>query len=140
MHGFLPSFHVSRNMLLSGPLMVGHFGKLRGVHGFVGAGLPSDFVDRWDNWYLMATRRTPLGAIAYDEPAWRFVAAAGLFGHFAAAGVWQRSQDCDGQIYPFVIAVLGASLADDDPWFDATQSLLTVVVDGENALDAALER
>jgi type VI secretion system ImpM family protein len=112
------------------PPVIGYFGKLPSAAGFVGASLPSDFVDRWDNWYAAATRSVPPGPITYDEPVWRFVAAEGLFGPLAASGVWRHSQDARQQRYPFVIATLGRALAVDDPWFDAAEALLTAAVDG----------
>lgn len=109
--------------------LTGYFGKLPGAGGFLSASLPQDFTDRWDNWYSSATKASPPGPIAHDEPAWRFVAAAGLFGPRAAAGVWRHSQDTRRERYPFVIAVLGPDLAVDDPWFDAAEALLTAAVD-----------
>lgn len=115
----------------SDPPVFGYFGKLPSAGGFVGASLPSDFVDRWDNWYSAATRSAPPGPITYDEPVWRFVAAEGLFGPHAAAGVWRHSQDARRQRFPFVIATLGRTLAVDDPWFDAAEALLTAAVEGE---------
>lgn len=111
------------------PPLTGYFGKLPSAAGFLGASLPPDFTDRWDNWYAAATRTAPPPPIAYDEPAWRFVAAAGLFGPLAAAGVWRHSNDARGERYPFVIAALGRDIAVDDPWFDAAETLLTQAVD-----------
>lgn len=111
------------------PPLIGYFGKLPGATGFLGASLPQDFTDRWDTWYTSATKAAPPGPIAFDEPAWRFVATAGLFGPRAAAGVWRHSQDARGQRYPFVIVALGPDLAVDDPWFDAAEALLTEAVD-----------
>ncbi len=125
----------------SDPPVIGYFGKLPSAAGFVGASLPSDFVDRWDNWYAAATRSKPPGPITYDEPVWRFVAAEGLFGPLATAGVWRHSQDARRQRYPFVIASLGRSLSVDDPWFDAAEALLTAAVEGDHAdLDRRLSR
>ena len=121
-------------MTQSAQPVIGYFGKLPSAAGFVGAGLPSDFVDRWDNWYAVATGTASLPPIAFDDPAWRFVAAEGLFGPAAAAGVWRHSQDDRGQRYPFVIATLGRNLAVDDPWFDASETLLSATVDGETWL------
>ncbi|RYF98301.1 MAG: type VI secretion system-associated protein TagF [Caulobacteraceae bacterium] len=119
--------------------MTGYFGKLPSAAGFLVASLPQDFTDRWDTWYAAATRETPPPPIAYDEPAWRFVAAPGLFGPLPAAGVWRHSQDVRKGRYPFVIATLGHPLAVDDPWFDAAERLLTSAVDGETtAPDLAL--
>ena len=109
--------------------LTGYFGKLPSAAGFLGASLPPDFTDRWDTWYASATRATPPGPIAYDEPAWRFVAAPGLFGPLPSAGVWRHSHDSVGSRYPFVIATLGRPLAVDDPWFDAAERLLTGAVD-----------
>lgn len=114
--------------------LTGYFGKLPSVAGFVGAALPQDFVTRWDNWYAAATRDRPPAPIAYDEPAWRFLAAPGLFGPFPSAGVWRHSRDAKGQRYPFVLAVIGRSLAVDDPWFDAAEPLLTRAVDRDLSL------
>lgn len=111
--------------------LTGYFGKLPSEAGFLGASLPQDFTDRWDTWYGSATRETPVPPIAYDEPAWRFIAAPGLFGPRPAAGVWRHSLDSRGGRYPFVIATLGHPLAVDDPWFDAAERLLTAAVDGE---------
>jgi type VI secretion system ImpM family protein len=111
------------------PPQIGYFGKLPGVTGFLGASLPQDFTDRWDNWYISATKAASPGPITFDEPAWRFVAAAGIFGPLSAAGVWRHSHDARGHRYPFVIAVLGPDLAIDDPWFDASEVLLTATVD-----------
>ncbi|MES2539931.1 MAG: type VI secretion system-associated protein TagF [Pseudomonadota bacterium] len=125
------------------PPLTGYFGKLPSAAGFLGASLPPDFTDRWDNWYAAATRTAPPPPIAYDEPAWRFVAAAGLFGPLAAAGVWRHSHDSRGERYPFVIAALGRDLAVDDPWFDAAETLLTQTVDGDittSDLDRGLSR
>lgn len=110
-------------------LLTGYFGKLPSAAGFLGASLPAGFTDRWDAWYATATRDGPPPPIAYDEPAWRFVAAPGLFGP-PAAGVWRHSLDLHRQRYPFVIATLGRPLAVDDPWFDAAERLLTAAVDG----------
>jgi type VI secretion system protein ImpM len=121
-------------MTHSGPPVIGYFGKLSSAAGFVGATLPPEFIDRWDKWYGMASGATPPGPIAYDEPTWRFSAAAGLFGPTPAAGVWRHSQDRTGQRYPFVIAALGASPAVDDPWFDAAERLLTRAVEGDSDL------
>jgi type VI secretion system ImpM family protein len=122
------------------PSVTGYFGKLRPVRGFVGSALPADFVDRWDTWYSRAVSLTPPAPIAHDDPAWRFAAAAGLFGPLASAGVWRHSMDCDGQRYPFVIACLGHALAVDDPWFDAAEELLTAVVEGEILLTDLTQR
>jgi type VI secretion system ImpM family protein len=116
-------------MMHSAQALTGYFGKLRSVAGFVGASLPPEFIDRWDAWYNLASGTTPPGPIAYDEPAWRFSAAEGLFGPAPAAGVWRHSQDSNRQRYPFVIATLGHNLAVDDPWFDAAEPLLTQVVE-----------
>lgn len=109
----------------------GYFGKLPSAVGFVGASLPPDFTDRWDAWYATATRTAPPSPIAYDEPAWRFVTAPGLFGPFPAAGVWRHSHDARGDRYPLVIATIGQPLVVDDPWFDAAEPLLTAAVDGD---------
>jgi type VI secretion system ImpM family protein len=113
------------------PPLTGYFGKLPLAVGFVGASLPQDFTDRWDTWYATATRETDPPPIAYDEPAWRFLAAPGLFGSLPAAGVWRHSRDARGGRYPLVIATLGQPLAVDDPWFDAAERLLTAAVNGE---------
>jgi type VI secretion system ImpM family protein len=120
--------------------LTGYFGKLRSAAGFIGATLPPEFIDRWDTWYGLASGTTPPGPITYDEPAWRFSAAEGLFGPSATAGVWRHSQDSNGQRYPFVIATLGRSLAVDDPWFDAAERLLTLVVSGEIKLSDLASR
>ena len=135
-----PGIRGSLQMMPRSSSLAGYFGKLRGARGFVGAALPAGFVDRWDNWYLAAARVTPPPPIAHDEPAWRFTAAAGLFGPAAAAGVWRHSQDRDGQRYPFVIATLGQDLASDDPWFDAAEALLTASVAGEVLLTELASR
>jgi type VI secretion system protein ImpM len=111
--------------------LTGYFGKLPSAAGFLGAALPPDFTDRWDNWYASATRTAPPGPITYDEPAWRFVAGPGLFGPVPAAGVWRHSRDSRGQRYPFVIATLGRPLAVADPWFDVAERLLTSAVGSE---------
>ncbi|KAF0137802.1 MAG: hypothetical protein FD152_191 [Xanthobacteraceae bacterium] len=111
--------------------LTGYFGKLPSAAGFLGASLPPDFIDRWDTWYANATRAASPPPIAYDEPAWRFIAAPGLFGPLAAAGVWRHSQDAGGDRYPLVIATIGQPLAVDDPWFDAAERILTSAVDGD---------
>ncbi len=118
------------SILMTSEPATGYFGKLPSHSGFIGEGLPPAFLDRWDNWYAMATSLTRPPPLAYDDPVWRFIARPGLFGCASASGVWRSSRDRHGQIFPFIIACLGPSPATTDPWFDSVESLLSSTFDG----------
>lgn len=123
-----------------GAKSIGYFGVVPGRRGFVGAGLPADFTDRFDRWFTLASQQPaqdPAPEASAARPldvTWRFVARAGLFGPFAAAGAWQLSHDAGGLRYPLVVASLGPAEVTDQVWFDRVAAIVSQGADGNLAL------
>jgi type VI secretion system protein ImpM len=84
----------------------GFFGKLPARGDFVSAGLPRDFVSRWDTW-ISATLAEVLTAAGDDwlhAPPWRFRLAPGVCGPDAITGVLLPSIDKVGRRFPLTLA------------------------------------
>ncbi|NJM82354.1 MAG: type VI secretion system-associated protein TagF [Tabrizicola sp.] len=116
------------------PPFTGCFGLIPRERGFVGHALPSSFTDRWDRWFTLATRDAPPDSTGAARPVWRFRSQPGLFGPTACSGAWRMSRDRDGQVYPFVLAHLGAPPAPDDRWFDMAARIVAGATDGSRSL------
>jgi len=105
---------------------VGFWGKVPARGDFVGAGLSRGFVRAWDGWVsqALADSREVLGSewegAWMEAPVWRFVAAGGVLGEFATAGVWMPSVDRAGRMFPLAIV---AECAVDLGWLDAGEDL-----------------
>jgi type VI secretion system protein ImpM len=83
----------------------GFFGKLPARGDFVAAGLPRDFVSRWDTW-VSATFPTVLTASGdhwLETPAKRFRAPPGVFTGERVTGVLFASTDRVGRMFPLTL-------------------------------------
>ncbi len=87
----------------------GFFGKLPARGDFVTAGLPRDFVSRWDAW-VSATLPTALAASGdhwLETPAKRFRAAPGVYAVDGVTGVVFASIDKVGRMFPLTLVWTG---------------------------------
>jgi type VI secretion system protein ImpM len=103
----------------------GFFGKLPARGDFVSAGLPRDFVSRWDNW-ISGTLEDVLilaGDGWLNAPPWRFRLAPGVCGVDAITGVLLPSIDKVGRQFPLTLAWSGDCLH-----FDAAERLGRAVI------------
>jgi type VI secretion system protein ImpM len=87
----------------------GFFGKLPARGDFVSAGLPRDFVARWDTWIssTLAEALTAAGDGWLNAPPWRFCLAPGVCGIDAITGVLLASIDKVGRRFPLTLAWSG---------------------------------
>lgn len=119
---------------------IGYFGVVPGRRGFVVAGLPADFTDRFDRWFNLATAQpapdpSPDGSDADTiDATWRFAAAAGLFGPTATAGAWHLSRDATGRRYPLAVVCLGPAAVTDQGWFDQVAAIASGAAGGDLTL------
>jgi type VI secretion system protein ImpM len=98
----------------------GFFGKLPVRGDFVTAGLPRDFVSRWDAWIsaaLPAVLATS-GDHWLETPAKRFRVAPGVYAVDGVTGVLFASIDKVGRMFPLTLAWSG-----DDVDMDAAERL-----------------
>jgi type VI secretion system protein ImpM len=87
----------------------GFFGKLPARGDFVSAGLPRDFVSRWDAWLcgVLPAALEAAGDSWLQAPVWRFRLAPGVCGGDKAAGWLLPSVDRVGRRFPLTLAWLG---------------------------------
>ena len=84
---------------MPGDVIAGFYGKLPARGDFVRAGLPRDFIDRWDDWLqsVMAGSRALMGdawlPAFLEAPVWRFTLPPGMCGAQAALGLMLPSVD-----------------------------------------------
>ncbi|WP_082493549.1 type VI secretion system-associated protein TagF [Massilia sp. Leaf139] len=124
----------------------GFFGKLPSHGDFVARRMPPAVRHRFDAWLQegLLQSRADLGEAWLptwlSSPLWRFVAAPGVCGAQAWAGVMMPSHDRVGRCFPLLLAAAfdGApSLLDVHAgWFEGLEALALSVLDEDFALDA----
>lgn len=87
----------------------GFFGKLPARGDFVRAGLPRDFVARWDGWIsgVLPTALEATGDGWLQAPVWRFCLAPGVCGADPISGLLLPSVDKVGRRFPLTLACFG---------------------------------
>lgn len=116
----------------------GFFGKLPARGDFIRSGLPSSFVNPWDDWMqaVLPSSKAELGEAwlpAWMEaPVWRFRIPAGVCGAAAVTGVFMPSVDKAGRHFPLTLACVGANMPG-DAWLDGAEAA------GISALEHILE-
>lgn len=123
--------------MTSSALEVGFYGKLPSHGDFLRRRVPDAFVAVWDGWLreCFAASREALGTRWLDvyltSPAWRFAAAAGVFGEQPVLGVMVPSVDRVGRYFHLaVVAALPAGVEVvraarvAEPFFAAAERLL----------------
>lgn len=122
----------------------GFFGKLRSNGDFVARRMPPAVRDCFDQWLQAALvqSRIALGeawlATWLSSPLWRFVAAPGVCGEQAWAGVMMPSHDRVGRCFPLLLAApvdgmpsLQDCLSVHSGWFERLEELaLSTLEDG----------
>jgi type VI secretion system protein ImpM len=117
---------------MSGPVMVGFYGKLPARGDFVRAGLSRDFTDRWDAWmqFVLAGSRAFMGEAwlpaFLEAPVWRFTLPAGMCGDRAALGLMLPSVDSAGRYFPLTFAALhdaAAATTGANVWLDRCEAI-----------------
>lgn len=116
----------------------GFFGKLPARGDFVRAGLPTSFVNPWDDWMqaVLPASRAELGEAwlpAWMEaPVWRFRLPASACGPAPVTGVFMPSVDKAGRHFPLTLACVGPDLPGES-WLDGAEAA------GISALEHILE-
>lgn len=106
----------------------GLFGKLPARGDFVREGLPRDFTDPWDAWWMRGLAETQQSwqeewqPAWLEAPVWRFILPPGLCGRNGILGLWLPSVDKAGRYSPLTIAA--AAPADWAPYAGAMASFL----------------
>lgn len=126
----------------------GFFGKLPSHGDFVGRRLPPAVRDCFDRWVQagLLQSRIALGEAWLptwlSSPVWRFVAAPGVCGEQAWAGVIMPSHDRVGRCFPLLLAagsdgtpLLRDCLTLHDAWFARLESLALSTLADDFALD-----
>jgi type VI secretion system protein ImpM len=96
----------------AGTAVVGFDGKLPSRGDFVGAGLPSSFLNPWRSWVEQAVHasRQMLGEawvpVWLEAPIWHFACAPGVAGPDAVMGLIFPSVDRAGRHFPMTIATV----------------------------------
>ncbi len=115
-----------------GGVAVGFYGKLPARGDFVRAGLPRDFVERWDDWMqsVLAGSRALMGdawlAAFLEAPVWRFALPAGMCGERPVLGLMLPSVDRAGRYFPLTFAALhdaAAETAEGNAWLDRCEAV-----------------
>jgi len=122
------------------PAVTGLYGKLPRHGDYVRRALPEGFAPRWGDWLaacmdraVAALGREGLEAAWPGLGAWRFQAAAGLFGPWAPTGILVPSRDAVGRLFPLTL-VAACSPLPEAAWFAALEALAVEAVAG--GLDA----
>ncbi len=131
---------------------VGFFGKLPAHGDFIYRGLPSQFIQVWDQWLqgFVGCSQEQLGESWLDiyltSPIWRFAFSDGVIDQHQWAGIVLPSVDRVGRYFPFSIVsrvepsenpldVIGQSA-----WFDAIEAFALSALDGQLTIDDLLEQ
>lgn len=94
---------------MSGVYRPGYYGKLPQRGDFIKQGLPSSFINRWDNWL---SEGMEYGKTSLDEdwlsqylhaPVWRFYLSPGVLDKHCCIGVFFPSVDKVGRYFPFTM-------------------------------------
>jgi type VI secretion system protein ImpM len=118
----------------------GFFGKLPARGDFVRAGLPREFVARWDGWLsgVLPAVLEATGDGWLQAPVWRFCLAPGVCGVDAVAGLLFPSADKVGRRFPLTLAWLGYGI--DDESVAAAERLGRVAIDEPLPPDELIDR
>ncbi|MCO7565200.1 type VI secretion system-associated protein TagF [Pseudomonas sp. S 311-6] len=128
---------------------VGFYGKLACRGDFVSRGLPTSFIQPWDQWLaagIQASQRQ-LGEQwlqAYlVSPLWRFALAPGVCGPQAVVGVLMPSIDRVGRYFPLTVAQvlepgqrLAAAVGGGEAWFEEVEATLLATLEPDADFDA----
>lgn len=111
-------------------VVVGFYGKMPRHGDFVRRGLPAGFAPRWGDWLgacveaaAAALGREGLAAAWPAMGAWRFRAAAGLFGAAVPTGLLLPSQDGVGRLFPLTVLASLPDAMPDGAWFAGIETL-----------------
>lgn len=90
----------------------GFFGKLPARGDFVRAGLPRDFVSRWDGWIsgVLPAALEATGDGWLQAPVWRFGLAPGVCGAEPVFGLLVPSIDKVGRPFPLTFVCFGDAI------------------------------
>jgi type VI secretion system protein ImpM len=130
---------------------VGFFGKLPAHGDFIYRGLPSQFIQVWDEWLqgFVGCSQEQLGESWLDiyltSPIWRFAFSDGVIDQHQWAGIVLPSVDRVGRYFPFSIA--SKVPATENPldvihqtaWFDAIETFALSALEGQLTIDDLLE-
>ena len=133
---------------VTGPAIVGFYGKVPARGDFVRAGLPRDFTDPWDVWLeaVIAVTRAEAGDAwlpAYLEaPIWRFTLPAGLCGKNPVLGLTMPSVDKAGRYFPLTFAAVSPQPdldhRADDAWLNACEDAGRTALESDTPPEAIL--
>lgn len=118
---------------------IGLFGKLPCAGDFLRRGLRAETIASFDGWLQDRLADTRGGWSALDAPAWRFVAAPGVFAPTAIVGLMAASFDRVGRDFPIVLAI-ETDWGEPGPhdleldWFDRADRGLRSAIDGNGDL------
>ena len=130
---------------------VGFFGKLPAHGDFIYRGLPTNFINIWDEWLqgFVKCSQEQLNEAWLDiyltSPIWRFAFSEGVIDQHAWVGVVLPSVDRVGRYFPFSIAAQASSeqnpleLVSQSAWFESVESLALRALDGQIAIDDLVE-
>jgi type VI secretion system protein ImpM len=130
---------------------VGFFGKLPAHGDFIYRGLPTNFINIWDEWLqgFVKCSQDQLGEAWLDiyltSPIWRFAFSEGVVDQHGWVGIVLPSVDRVGRYFPFSIAARIS--ADQNPlemisqshWFEGVEALALKALDGQTTIDELIQ-
>jgi len=126
---------------------VGFFGKLPAHGDFIYRGLPTNFINIWDEWLqgFVKCSQEQLNEAWLDiyltSPIWRFALSEGVVDQYGWVGIVLPSVDRVGRYFPFSIAARVSSeqnpldLVSQTEWFESIEALALKALDGQVAID-----
>lgn len=130
---------------------VGFFGKLPAHGDFIYRGLPTNFINIWDEWLqgFVKCSQEQLNEAWLDiyltSPIWRFAFSEGVVDQHGWVGIVLPSVDRVGRYFPFSIAARVSSeqnpltLVSQTAWYESVEALALKALDGQVAIDDLIE-
>ena len=130
---------------------VGFFGKLPAHGDFIYRGLPTNFINIWDEWLqgFVKCSQEQLNESWLDiyltSPIWRFALSEGVVDQYGWVGIVLPSVDRVGRYFPFSIAARVSpdqnplDLVSQTAWFEAIEALALRALDGQIAIDDLID-
>ena len=131
----------------------GLYGKVPAHGDFIDRGLPSGFINVWDDWLQrsVASSQEVLGEGWLDyyltSPIWRFVLSPGTIDSQARAGVLLPSVDSVGRYFPLTIAATldnkvntFSYLNEQDDWFSQLENAALAALQESLPVDELMEK
>jgi type VI secretion system protein ImpM len=130
---------------------VGFFGKLPAHGDFIYRGLPTGFINLWDEWLqgFVKCSQDQLGEAWLDiyltSPIWRFAFSEGVIDQHAWMGIVLPSVDRVGRYFPFSVAARVSSeqnpfdMVAQSQWFETIEALALKALDGQINIDELIQ-